>query len=239
MCGVVYLARRSSSGETVVVKVYGEWRQQLERDSMLARLNHPNILRVFEIGEFQGQPFCASEYVEEDLAKRLRQGPLSRSHAIRLIPAIALALQYAWDQGMVPPDFRPYDVLLAAESVPKLFDFEPIEAVKASPLGRPEFMAPEEIRNRATGVATLVYRVGAVMYAVLTGRSPFGKADGVIETLVRVLKEAPLPLRRANPAVGGDLEGVCLKCLEKAPENRYASLQELAEQVAALEPARD
>lgn len=236
-CGISYLARRSSSGELVVVRVFDQLQAvSVHRDFLLARLDHPNILRVFEIGDFQGRSFCALEYVEEDLAKRLRQGPLSRSQAIKLVPAIALALQYAWHQGMVPVRLKPNDVLLAAESVPKLFEFESRSslATRGFSLESTEYLAPEEIRGAATGVRTLVYRVGTVMYAILTGQPPFAKEGSSAETLVKVLRDSPTLPRRVNATVDRDLEAVCMKCLEKRPEDRYASLQELAEQVAAL-----
>jgi serine/threonine protein kinase len=241
VCATIYLARRLSSGELVAVRVHDRRGAEdlLHRYSLLARLDHPNIRRVFEIGDFQGRSYCALEYVEEDLAERLRQGPLSRSQAIKLVPAIALALQYAWHEGMVPVNFIPNRVLLAADSVPKLFDFEPIQFVdKPLVVGSSEFMAPEEVfRCRATtSVSTLVYRVGAVMYAVLTGQPPFARRERTVETLVKVLKESPVRPRRVNATVDRDLEAICMKCLEKRPEDRYASLQDLAEHVAALEP---
>lgn len=232
---LVYLARMESSGDLVVVRVYGRWAEHiLHHDSLLARLNHPNILRVFEIGDFQGRSYCALEYVEENLAERLRQGPLSRSNAISLVPAIALALQYAWQQGMVPVDLSPNEVLLAAGSVPKLSNFEPLDSIGRR-LGVPEFMAPEEVRGISTGVTTLVYRVGAVMYAVLTGQPPFTRDGGIMDLLWKILNESPVPPRRANATVDRDLEAVCMRCLAKRRDDRYASLQELAEQVAALE----
>jgi serine/threonine protein kinase len=233
---IVYLARRSSSDDLVVLKVYEVAFAELVRhESLLARLDHPNILRVFEIGDFQGRPYCALEYCDGDLADRLRQGPLPRSQAIRLVSDIALAIQYARHQGVVPVSLAPNSILLAAESVPKLFEFEAMDAVGPSARS-PEFMAPEEV---AMGVsltpATLVYRMGGVMYAVLTARPPFASGDRVTNTLQRVLQEKPVLPRQVNATVAKDLEGVCMKCLEKRPEDRYASLEELAERLAALD----
>jgi eukaryotic-like serine/threonine-protein kinase len=236
MCPRIYLARRQSSGDLVVVRLYDRGAdQRRHHDALLARLDHPNIRRVFEIGDFQGGSYCALEYIKEDLAERLRQGPLSRSHVISLVAAVSLALQYTWHQGMVPVNLTPTRVLLAAESVPKLFDFAPIDSVDRR-LGVPEFMAPEEVSGISTSVTSLVYRVGAVMYAVLTGHPPFTRDGGIMEVLGKILNESPVPPRRTNARVDRDLETVCMKCLAKRPEDRYASLQVLVEQVAALAP---
>src|SRR5262245_31245025 len=100
----IYLARRSSSGELVVLKVYGRASAERMRhhDTLLASLDHPSVLRVLELGEFEGLSYCALEYVDGNLADRLQQGPLSRSQAIRLVRAITLALQYEWYHGMIP-----------------------------------------------------------------------------------------------------------------------------------------
>jgi len=239
---IIYLARRSCSGELVVLKVYDRTSEERlrHRDSLLARLDHPNILRVFEIGDFQGRSYCALEYVDGNLADRLRQGPLSRSQATRLVPAITLALQYAWHQGMIPVNLAPNSILLDAQGVPRLSTFEAIDSVGPRlDVGFSEFMAPEEVTGTPTRVtltpATLVYRVGAVMYALLTGRPPFASDDRMVETVRQVLREAPVPPRQLNAKVDRDLETICMKCLEKRPEDRYASLQELADRVAALQ----
>lgn len=231
----VYLARRSSSGDLVVMNVYDKAFAELVRHAcLLARLDHPNILRVVEIGDFQGRPYCALEYYDGNLADRLRQGPLPRPQAIKLVSDITLAIQYARHQGVVPVGLAPNTILLAAESAPRLCNFEAMDAVRPS-VGSPEFMAPEEL---AVGIsltpATLVYRVGGVMYAVLTARPPFARGDRLPDTVLQVLLEKPVRPRQVNAAVARDLEDICMKCLEKRPEDRYASLEELADQLAAL-----
>src|SRR5437867_2580810 len=145
---IIYLARRSSGGQLVVLKVYDRTSAERLRhhDSLLARLDHPNILRVFEIGDFQGRSYCALEYVDRNLADRLRQAPLSRSQTIRLIHAITLALQYAWNQGMIPVNLTPKSILLDAESIPRLSSFDAMDAIGPSlQVGFSEFMAPEEV----------------------------------------------------------------------------------------------
>ena len=133
----------------------------------------------------------------------------------------------------------PDSIALSAEGVPKLLDFETLDSDGTPPkkiVGPPGFMAPEEARGMPTGVTTQVYRVGAVIYAVLTGQPPFSfSGDNYIETLAKVLRGAPVPPRRLNAKVGRDLEAVCMKCLEKLPERRYSSLKELAEQLAILD----
>jgi len=230
--GTVYLARHSSTGMLVALKVFRRDFAQHSRDlhAPLAHLHHPNIIRVFGIGDFEESSYCALEYVEKTLADRLLQGSLPEVEAARLTRAVASALQYARDQGMILLNLTPNAILLNEENVPKLADFHAGDArTESHAITLPSaFMAPEELQGITTA-ATDVYRLGAVMYAMLTGEPPFADRSGLEATLRQLIGERPMPPRQVNAKVGSDLEAVCMKCLEKRPEARYASLQELAD----------
>jgi serine/threonine-protein kinase len=236
---IVYLARRSDTGELVALKVYNgsvppaDLRRQ---ELTLARLNHPNVLRVIGIGECEGRAYTALEYAATSLAARLRDGPLQAAEAGLIAKTLALTLQHMRELGFVHVNLRPSSVLLTDENIPKLFDFERIESIQEWEeekrilrlIGRPDFAAPEELTGQG-GISTAIdiYRVGAILYALLTGRPPF---TGDSETLIgAVVERPPVAPRQLNPGASGDGEAICLKCLEKRPERRYASLGHLAE----------
>lgn len=239
--GAVYLARHSSTGALVALKVVRREFAAHLRDlhTPLARLDHPNIIRVFGVGEFGDNFFCALEYVERTLADRLLEGPMSDVEVARLAQAVALALQYARDQGMIILHLTPKAVLLTDENVPKLLDFHPSDTLGKWPamVPSPAFMAPEEPSGITT--TTDVYRVGALMYIMLTGKPPFAVDGGMEATWRQVVDQTPEPPRQVNPRVGRDLEVVCMKCLAKRPEARYASLQELADYLKPFAQSRD
>ena len=240
--GTLYLARHSSSGTLVALSVFRREFAAHFRDlhAPLTRLDHRNIIRVFGIGDFEGYSYCALEYVEKTLADRLLRGPLPDVDVARLTQAIASALRYARDQGMILRTLTPKGILLNEENVPKLMDFHANDAPgKSRAIARPSaFMAPEELQGTTTP-ATDVYRVGAVMYAMLTGEPPFAEQDGMEATCRKVVEGKPKSPRQLNPRVHGDLEAICMKCLEKEPEARYRSLQELADKLKPFVESSD
>jgi len=237
---ILYLARRCASGELVVLKVYHGGNPSADawiRETLLKGLKHPNVLRVFEVGEAEGRPYSVFEYVDETLAARLREGPLRPSEAAGIAQATALALRYARDRGMVQVDLRPSVVALGNDGVPKLMDFTSVEAIQEANgsekglRGRPAFWsawsAPEELAGHVSSEAVDVYRVGAILYSMLTAQAPF--SGSARETVAGVFERRPAPPRKLNPATWSDLEAVCLRCLEKQPRHRYRSLEALAE----------
>jgi len=234
--GAVYLARHSGSGALVVLKVWHTEFAGHARDLVApsARLNHPNIIRVLEMGEFEGRFFCALEYVGRCLADWLQEGPLPDVEVARVARAVGSALQYARDQGMVPLSLAPTSIFLTDEDVPKLSDFCASETFGRPPnLPPPALMPPECVLGADdTSEAVLVYRVGALMYELLTATRPFA-ADSAAATLMRVLYEMPEPAWQVNPKVGRHLDALCRKCLAKEPKERYASLRDLTDH---LEP---
>jgi serine/threonine protein kinase len=239
---IVYLARQVSSGKLVALKVArGEFAEKLRTDSALfLNLDHPNILRVFEIGEIEGCVYVALEYINcRTLAHRLREGPLPVPLAVRLTRTLALTLGYVRNQRMIHLPLEPASILLTEENVLKLFDFQPTNLVeerdfqkRAAPK-EPAFAAPEDLTGETLcSEAADVYRIGATMYAMLTGQPPF--VGDTNELVARILEQSPTPPRHLNAALSKEVEAVCLKCLEKWPEWRYASLPELADALRRL-----
>ena len=226
-----YVARRLSTGEQVVLKVYNRGGAHLRaRDSVLARLNHPNILRVAEIGDVGGCSYTALEYVSHTLADRLRDGPLPALQAVRICQAIAAALEYARQHQLVHLNLTPASIFVKDDGLPALADFEPMDRGRNvhGSVARRGFSAPEELSGGdGATVGADVYRVGAAMYSMLTGQPPF--AGEWTEVVTAVLRRPPSNPQDLNPDVPSSLQDACLKCLEKQPEHRYASLQALAD----------
>ena len=247
--GVVYKARQVSLNRVVAVKMIltGQLASEVEvnrfRSEALAAasLNHRNIVGIYEVGEHQGQPYYSMPFVEgQNLAQLVDSRewrPSDGTEAARLMAKVAHAVQYAHDAGILHRDLKPGNILIDPEGEPCVTDFGLAKRLKGETkltvtgdvLGTPSFMAPEQARGRAgySTPATDIYSLGAVLYYLLTGRPPF-KADSALDALLLVLEgEAVLP-RRINPLVSGNLERICLRCLEKRPEDRYASAGDLA-----------
>ena len=247
--GVVYRARQLSPRRVVALKLVLAGRADRFRAEVaaVARLQHPNVVRIHEVGDLDGRPFFSMEYVAGgSLAARLKDGPLPPKAAAALVSRLARAAQHAHDKGIVHRDLKPANVLLAEGEgggpEPKIADFglaKHLEAAagEAGPmtqsgaiLGTPSYMAPEQAKGkvREVGPAVDVYALGAVLYECLGGRPPF-REDSHLDTLVRVISDDPVPLRELRPKLPRDLEVVCLKCLRKEPGQRYKSAAALAD----------
>jgi len=244
--GIVYKARQGPLNRLVALKMIRD--QELATDDDVARfaveaeaaarLQHPNIVQVYEVGEWSGHPYLALELVEGDnLAHRLDGTPQPARPAAELAETLARAVHAAHTKGIIHRDLKPANVLLAADGTPKVTDFglaKRLEAggptVSGAVMGTPEYMAPEQAqgRNREIGPAADIYALGAILYEVLTGRPPF-KGETVLDTMRQVTSAEPVPPQRLQPGVPRDLETICLKCLEKEPARRYATAAELAD----------
>jgi WD40 repeat protein len=208
----------------------------------VARLQHPNIIQIHEIGEHNGLPYFSLEFCAGgSLAQRLNGTPLPAAEAAQLIETLARAMHTAHMQQVVHRDLKPANILLTADGRPKITDFGLAKKLDegggrthtGEVMGTPSYMAPEQAGGRLgeIGPATDVYALGALLYELLTGRAPF-RAASPMETLQQVLSNDPVALSRLQPRTPRDLETICLKCLQKEPRKRYASALELADDLA-------
>jgi WD40 repeat protein len=204
-----------------------------------ASLNHPNIVAIHEVGEFEGYPYFSMQFVDGgSLSDRLADGPLSAREAAELTATIARAVHFAHQRGILHRDLKPANVLLDTQGRAFISDFGlakqtqvDVEITQSGAiLGTPGYMAPEQASGRVKNltVATDVYGLGAVLYAALIGRPPFCGDTG-LETLRLVTDRTPRPVRAERAAVSRDLETICLKCLEKTSQARYASAEAVAD----------
>jgi eukaryotic-like serine/threonine-protein kinase len=250
--GVVYRARQAGLDRVVAVKVIlaGEHAGPEEvarfrtEAKAAARLQHPNVVQIHEVEEQDGRPYLALEYVDGgSLHKKLAGGPLPPRQAAELVEALARAMHYAHQRGVIHRDLKPANVLLTADGVPKVSDFGLAKRLREAEgattagrtptgavLGTPSYMPPEQAWGMPgeVGPAADVYALGAILYEALTGRPPF-QAASVLEVLEQVWSQEPVAPTRLQPRLPRDLETVCLKCLEKEPVRRYASAEALAE----------
>jgi hypothetical protein len=255
--GRVYKARQLSLNRLVALKVIlsGERAEPeevarfREEAEAIGRLQHPNIVQIFEVGERDGRPFFSLELVEGgSLAQHLHGVPLPARRAAQLVETLARAIHAAHQQGVVHRDLKPANVLLAPPAfvtgsrggmegwVPKITDFGLAKKLDSSAgltlsgavVGTPRYMAPEQAagKNREIGPAVDIYALGVILYELLTGRTPF--TGPVMEVLDRVRHTAPPPPRSLEPEIPASLETICLKCLEKEPAKRYTSAAALA-----------
>jgi serine/threonine-protein kinase len=245
--GAVYKARHLGLNRTVAVKMLlaGAYaadheRARFQREAeAVAGLRHGNIVQVYDVGEHEGRPYFTMELIEGgSLRQKLAHTPQPARPAAALAATLAEAVQVAHEGGIVHRDLTPANVLLTPDGTPKISDFglarrlADADALTQSgaTLGTPGYMAPEQAggKTRAIGPATDVYALGTILYEMLTGRPPF-RGETTAETLLQVLYEEPVPPSRLHAKVPRDLETICLKCLHKDPQRRYATAAALAD----------
>ncbi len=244
--GVVYKARQTKLNRLVALKMIltkqhaslkQKVRFQLEAEAV-ARLHHPHIIHLHEIGEHEGLPFFSLEYCEGGtLARYLKDKRPSARKSALLAEKLARAIHHAHSRGVIHRDLKPANVLLTADGKPKVSDFGLAKCQDADDgasqsgaiVGTPSYMAPEQAAGHRDdiGPATDVYALGAILYELLTGRPPFEGSSAVV--LVDVLEREPVPPTALRPEVPRDLETICLKCLHKDPGRRYDSAEALAD----------
>jgi hypothetical protein len=242
--GVVYLARQVGLKRDVAVKMIlagghagpDERRRFRAEAEAIARLRHPNIVQVHEVGEADGHAYFSMEYVEGgSLAGRTDSDPRAAAEVVELL---ARAVHHAHQGGVVHRDLKPANVLLTADGQPKVTDFGLAKRLdtasgvtpSGSILGTPGYMAPEQAtgQGKRVGLAADVYALGAILYYLLTGRPPF-HGDNPVDTILQVVSGTAVPPRRLRPSIPRDLDAICLKCLEKDPTRRYPSAEALAD----------
>lgn len=245
--GVVYKARQVSLNRIVALKMIKSGTlaspEEVQRFHMeaeaAAKLDHPGIVPIFEIGQHRGLHFFSMGYVEgKGLDATLNAGPLPAANAASLAKKITEAVAYAHGEGVIHRDLKPANVLIDSRGEPRLTDFGLAKNLQTDSgmtasgqiLGTPAFMAPEQAAGQTDDVGPLadVYSLGAILYALCTGQAPFG-ATNPMDTLLKVLDSEPALPSALNRAVPKSLERICLKCLEKKPSDRYASATALAD----------
>jgi eukaryotic-like serine/threonine-protein kinase len=260
--GVVYRARQISLGRTVALKmvlrgalasVFDRTRFRAEAESA-ARLHHPHITPVYEVGDQEGQPYFSMQLIEgTTLARRIADGPLPAREAAQTLLPVCRAIAEAHRGGLLHRDLKPSNILIDRTGRPYVSDFGLAKRVTADParaaadepaasllthsgaiVGTPGYMAPEQAAGNRGEVsrATDVYGLGALLYAMLTGRAPFQSASPV-DTVLQVLEQDPLPPRVLNPQADVDLEMIALKCLQKPADLRYQTADDLADDLEA------
>ena len=245
--GVVYRARQVRLNRPCALKMilasahandYAILRFLAEAEAV-ARLQHPNVVQIYHIGEVDDLPFFELEYLDGgSLDRRLDGTPWAARPAAELVETVARGVAEAHRLGIVHRDLKPGNVLLAADGTPKVADFGLAKSQSTDSgltqtdtiMGSPGYMAPEQAegRNRDVGPPADVYALGAILYELLTGRPPF-RAATVLETLDQVKNAEPVPPGKLQPGLSRDLETLCLKCLQKDPSRRYATARELAD----------
>ncbi len=259
--GVVYRARQKSLNRAVAVKMIlagqlatpeSVQRFRLEAEAA-AKLHHPGIVQIYEIGECETQHFFSMELIEgTSLAECMPELRLKRQTTYaekreqeqciaELIATVARSLDFAHQRGVLHRDLKPSNILIDELGQPHLTDFGLAKltgretsglTLSTAVLGTPGYLAPEQAAGRVDEVTTAadVYGLGATLYELLTGQPPFAGSTAV-ETLLMAINAPPLPPRQLNPAVDRDLETIVQRCLEKNPARRYASAAMVADEL--------
>ncbi|HEX6349787.1 MAG TPA: serine/threonine-protein kinase [Candidatus Dormibacteraeota bacterium] len=252
--GLVYKAWHEALARPAAVKVLqalapdteasGRFRREAQS---IAQMRHPNILNVFDFGEFEGVPYMIVEYVPGgSLADRLKSGErLDPELAVAMLRGLAAALDYAHSLGVVHRDVKPANVLVGRDGAPILADFglakllqsASVKSMTGVTTGTPAYMAPEQVTGSAVGPAADRYALAAVAYELLTGMTPF-TADGVLELLYAHVHRDPTPPSQRNAALPAAVDAVLLKGLAKQPEARWGSCREMVDELAAAMTAQ-
>ena len=247
--GVVYRARQRSLDRLIALKMIrsgrfasGDEVQRFHAEAAAAaKLDHPNIVPIYEVGEVDGQNYFSMAYVEgQSLAERIAAGPMAVDEAAAIVRQIAVATAYAHSQDVIHRDLKPANVLLDKSGKVRVTDYGLAKSTgqdgtltaTGQVLGTPSFMPPEQASSEHGKVnfASDVYSMGAILYAACTGRPPF-QAATAYDTIDQVIRQEVVTPRSLNPAIPLDLETICLKCLEKESRRRYESAQALADEL--------
>lgn len=247
--GVVYRARHVRLDRVVAIKMLrsGDHASAQELTGLvreaqaIAGLQHPHIVQVHDVGELGGLPYFTMEFVEGgSLAQKLAGTPQPAMSSAEAVSVLARAVHAAHERGTVHRDLKPGNVLISGDGTLKITDFglarrlvaDGETRVTLAPMrvGTPSYMSPEQALGTADALkpSADIYSLGAVLYEMLTGRPPF-RGDSPAETERQVVNDEPVPPSRLNPKTPRDLQTICLKCLHKQPERRYANARELAE----------
>ncbi|MGI9428928.1 MAG: protein kinase domain-containing protein [Bythopirellula sp.] len=246
--GVVYKAYHRSLRRTVALKIItgGGLRDEIDiarfhiEAEAAARLDHPGIIPVYDVGEHNGNHYYAMSYIEGPSLSAYvgKQAKLLRPRrAAELMEQVCLAVQYAHDRAVIHRDLKPANIMLENDDIPRLADFGLAKnmseddglTMTGQVMGTPSYMAPEQATGKLDQISnrTDVYSLGATLYALLAGRPPFAGGT-MLETIRQVVRSEPEPLTQIIRAIPVDLQTICEKCLAKKPQDRYASAEDVA-----------
>jgi serine/threonine protein kinase len=247
--GIVFRARQVKLDRQVALKMILTGKLAGDSDvqrfyteaSSAAALEHPGVVPVYEVGEQNGQHFFSMGFIEgESLAAMISRNPLSPTRSANMLKKITEAMVYAHGEGVIHRDLKPANVLLDKRRNPHISDFGLAKkttsgsqlTVTGQIIGTPSYMPPEQASGETNliGPAADVYSLGAILYCCLTGRPPF-QAANPMETLRQVVERDPVSPRQLNSQIDHDLDTICLKCLEKDPQRRYATAQDLVDEL--------
>jgi serine/threonine protein kinase len=256
--GIIYRAYHPGLDKEIALKTLLEGEaatlDQIERfhreAKAAARLRHPNIVPVHDVGISEGVHFFTMDFIDgRDMDKLLDERLLSMTRSVEILATVSHALHYAHGHAIIHRDIKPANILIDEGDEPYITDFGLAKDVSSHKklslegmaIGTPEYMSPEQAQGKKKiDARSDVYSVGAVLYKAITGRPPFtGKT--VLDILKKIVSDDPQPPRRFRPGIARNLETVCLKCLEKNPDRRYATAEDLAvdlERFLAGEPVR-
>ena len=247
--GVVYKARQIRADRIVALKLminlehakpHDIERFMIEAQSS-ARLHHPNIIQVYDVSQTGQSPYFTQEFAPGGtLAKKISTQMLSHGETAKTMLYLANAVAYAHSRQIVHRDLKPLNILLGEHGVPKIADFGLARRMEdqshltqdGTILGTPSYMAPEQASGDSNAIGPLsdVYALGAILFELLTGRPPF-KGATVWEVIQQVRSADPSPPSQLQSGIPADLETICLKCLQKAPEKRYESAKHLSDDI--------
>ncbi len=247
--GVIYKARHNKLRRVVALKVliagdYASAEQvaRFEKEARAAaQLRHPNIVPIYEIGTENGNPFFTMGFIDGvPLDVLIAQGGLSVRHSLEVGAAVADALAYAHDHGVIHRDIKPSNIMVDRSGRPQIMDFGLAKQVDSdskftrtgTTIGTPAYMAPEQARGESKQIdrRSDVYSLGAVIYEMLSGRAPFS-GETMMNIVMKVIHDEPSPLRRLAPKLHRDIETIVAKAMEKERRRRYGGMAALADDI--------
>ncbi len=244
--GVVYKAKQIGLNRTVALKMIltgafaddEEIKRFYQEAEAAAKLDHPGIVPVYDVGCCDGQHYYSMAFIEgKSLAARIKESPIEPRESAKILSKIASAVHVAHEAGFIHRDLKPANILLDEKNEPRIVDFGLAKSSRddsnltrtGTVMGTPNYMPPEQAtgNNKEVTNASDVYSLGAILYTLLTGQPPF-VAGNSTETLMQVLQDDPLRPRNIKAGIPVDLEAICAKCMEKKPVDRYFSAENLA-----------